>query len=214
MDRRITLTYIASSAIIDYISKHPIDWTDNHLAQLGQPGDKRTPTPAMSLFFELFANRRALFSQTEYIAYAEEQWRDWFDLLSPLEYRGVRARLRCNFYVSAIDSLHVWAMLIETGRFNSCVIDTVLDVTGKTDITVTNQEGKTVSIGLAVSTRAGREAYAHKRAHRGISQNAVMVWLPLDRPRSPGNKRWYQVEDIATVAGRASECLVGVGLWH
>lgn len=209
MNKHIALIYIASSAIIDYISKHPIDWTDHHLAKLGQPGDKRTPAPAIALFFELFASRRALFSQAEYVAYAEKQWRDWFDSLSLLEYRGVRARLGCNFYVSAIDSLHVWAMLVETGQFSSCVIDTALDVVDKTDIIVINREGEVISISLAISSRAGREAYTYKEAHRGVAQNTVMMWLPIDRPKSPGNKRWYRVEDIAAVVERASEYLIG-----
>lgn len=203
MADRITLTYMASDAIVDYIAAHPVRWGHGELAKIGGPGDRKTPTPAMAVFFEMFALRGALFSQEEYIDYALSKWPAWLATLSPMEIEGLQVRLGRNFYVSAVDSLHVWAMLVETGAFRSCVIDTALDAVGKTDISVTTSCGSVLSVALSVDSPNGRHAYDHKRKWRGVAKDAIILRLPMDRPRTPGNKRWYNKDDLHPILDAA-----------
>jgi hypothetical protein len=154
----------------------------------------------MALFFQLLAERGELFNQSEYVDYVVQAWGAWLDMLSPEQRKGVIARLRCNFYVSAIDSLHVWAMLVETGLFQKCILDTAQDAVGKTDISVIPKgSNQVIPVALRVDSPASRLAYEHKARYRGVARNAIVLPLTLDRPKSPGNKRWYNMGDLKPV---------------
>jgi len=126
--------------------------------------------------------------------------------LSIEQKKGISHRLFRNFYPSAIDSLHVWAMLVETGRFDRCVVSTKDDVVGKTDISVWAIDADTpIQVALHVDNEYTRRWTAYKRSARGdVPTGLVDVMLTLDRPRRPGNKRWYTVEDLTLVLQAAS----------
>ena len=202
MNKETALLYLSSQSIQDYCEEHPIIW---HRKEDTFDGDVLTPTPAMAMFFGLLSETGALFSQAEYWHYARSGWGDWISGLSARTINGLRARLDRNFYPSAIDSLHVWALLVETGLFARCSIDTVADAVGKADITVWPTLGGTaIKIGLRAGTRYCDARTEYKRRYRGAT-DAEMIDIVLDmgRPQSPGNKRWYSVDDLQPVIDRA-----------
>lgn len=205
MEKRIVLLYFSSKAIIEYITKHPIDWDDKDLAKRGGPGDKAgvPPTPSVQEFLELLADRRQLFTQEEYWEHCASVWSAWIDRQAlrfpnlPIR-KGLRAKAYRNFYPSMIDSLHVWAVLSETGNFQRCVLDSYDDAVAKSDITVTAHETD-YSIALIGPTFSASQDRQYKQNHRpgyDNSGNVIPVQMSLDRPRSPGNKRWYRKDDF------------------
>lgn len=214
MDRRIVLLYFPSRYIVEYISKHPIDWGDRELARRGGDGDRAgiPPTPSVQEFLSLLSERRELFTQREFWDYCAAKWQDWLDgqvrkfqtwpeYSRPRVVDGLRAKAFRNFYPSMIDSLHAWSMLSETGMFDRCIMDTYDDATGKSDITVTGH-GVDCRIALIGPTKYATQDRTFKEQHRAGYEDAnksVLVQMPEERERQPGNKRWYRPSDFLRV---------------
>jgi hypothetical protein len=199
MNKKIELLYFASNAIKSYCSRNPVRWYDRELAN--GPGNKLTPTPAIGVFFEKLTGEGRLFNQKEYIEYAWElpEWTEWKKELNSDVIAGVEARLCRNFYPSAIDSLHVWSMLVETGKFWYCCLDIIQDAVGKSDLSVITHDRKKFKIALAIGSDYNNKWVKYKRAKRGQCAEAIDVVLDMSRKRSPGNKRWYEPEDLKPI---------------
>lgn len=191
------LLYIGSAAIQRFCTDNPINWLDSRLAN--GAGNVLTPTPAVGLFYDLLSSNERLFTQEDYWQYATEIWRDWLRNQKTDVQVGLRARLFRNFYPSCVDTIHSWALLSESGRFDYCILDPVRDAVAKSDITLWTLEGRSIGVALYVASEQSRNWTAYKRTHRGEVHNVVDVTLPMTRPRNPGNKRWYEVDDFAPV---------------
>lgn len=198
MNKEIALIYLSSMAIKNYCAKHPIDWKTQEQAK---SGDILTPTPAMGVFFDLLTDKGGLFSQEDYVDYAFSlpSWSEWMYSLPAGKQAGIAARLYRNFYPSAIDSLHSWSLLVETGQFAACLLDTADDAVSKTDLTVWTINGKSAKIALYVGTKEGMARTQYKRTHRGSVNGVIDVILSMDRKPWPGRKRWYTIDDFAPV---------------
>lgn len=194
----ITLLYIPSDEIVRYVTAHPIDWHKPEMANRGGPGDKAgiTPTPAVEEFLRLLMDRRALFTQSEYMHHCWVQWRSWIEP-KPMDQKvGVKAKLYRNFYPAMIDSLHVWAMLVETGMFDTCVLNSAEDAISKTDLIVTSGP-KAYRLALIGPTINAIQDRQYKLANRGNGEDtSIEIVLPSEYPRQPGNKRWYRKSDV------------------
>lgn len=200
MAQNIVLTYMSSDSIKEFCTRNPIRWTDPKLAN--GPGNLFTPSPAIAIFFEAFLCIGRLFTQVEYVEFAWHSWGDWKGTLSEKEVAGIESRLYRNFYPSGIDSLYVWSLLVESGCCEKCVLDTADDAVGKTDITVWLKDGTEKKLALYVGSNRGGAWTKYKREHRGdVSEDLIDLVLSMDKPRSPGNKRWYGVEDLGAIIG-------------
>jgi hypothetical protein len=203
MRHGITLLYFNSQHIVRYLADHPIDWVDEYksYAQRGGYGDQAgvPPTPAVEEFLALLSTKHELFTQREYLDWCYSQWKGWWPT-NPKLGDGLSVKLYRNFYPSMIDSLHAWALLVESGKFASCTIDSYADAIAKTDITVQTFTGDRFSLALRVDTPSSRDSAKYKEEHREGYEDiqALTIWLPCDktRPKSPGQKRWYQVSDF------------------
>ena len=194
------LIYIASSAIKDYCAQHPINWKNRELACLGGPGDTAgmPPVPSVEIFLDTLQTQRRLFTQAEFFQASVRSWGPWCDQLTPLQLQGLEAKAYRNFYPSMIDSIHVWAMLVEQGGFDRCYLDSVEDHTGKTDLTVACGNG---TYGIALQ---GRRSPVHRPAARGtMPRHVYTVPLPSrdQRPPGVGNKQWYEIDDFFRADG-------------
>lgn len=203
MSHGITLLYFNSQQIMRFLATHPIEWFDEFksYAERGGYGDQAgvPPTPAVEEFLSLLSLKHELFTQKEYLDYCYSKWRNWW----PTDQKrgdGLSVKLYRNFYPSMIDSLHAWALLVESGKFASCTVDSYADAIAKTDITVQTFTGERFSLALRIDTRSSRESARYKEDHREGYKDvqAVTIWLPCDktRPKSPGQKRWYQLSDF------------------
>lgn len=196
---KITMTYFSSQFIVEYIKEHPIEWPSRGLADTVR--NVRIPFSCIGAFFELLKKKDGLFSQEEYIDYLWDT--DRLDI-EPYGFDGLvglEARIKRNFYPSALDSLHAFSILVESGRFARCTLDTLEDVVSKVDLSVTSKEGVCLGIALMAGTSSGKRWAVHKNIYReGWGDwNVIEVPLPMDRPREPGNKCWYNVEDFEVV---------------
>lgn len=195
----LTLMYFPSGAIVEFMAAHPVSWQDIGLAKLGKVGDSagRTPTPAVYEFLALLRQRRELFSQQEYAEHCFRlpAWQEWLARCSEEQRRGVAAKLRCNFYVSMITTLHAWALLSESGQFDSCFMNSAEDVLDKRDLTVKTSERV---MHLALVGPKGDSEYTYKSEYRrGFGgQESLKVQLPKARKRGPGNLMWYELHDF------------------
>lgn len=165
---------------------------------LGGFGDQAgvTPTPAIEEFLNLLIERRSLFTQYEYMHYCWGKWESWIRGLTEFQKYGVRAKLYRNFYPSAIDSLHVWAMLADTGAFEMCLMSATEDAIGKSDL-VLRSGSREFRIALQINTSQSRNDRQHKKLNRNNDEpDCIEVWLSLDEPKAPGNKRWYRKTDV------------------
>jgi hypothetical protein len=193
-----SLIYIAPQEVVRFITANPVVWPDKKLAN--GPGNLLTPTPGMEVFFDFLQRRGGkLFSQREYVLFAWQCWAEWRTELSAIQRKGVSARIARNFYPSAIDSIHVWGMLVDSGRFDRCVIDTAVDAIGKVDITIFPFNSLPIKIGLFPDTEESRKWRAHKAKYRGVGTEMVDLVLSMDREQSPGGKRWYNRGDLAVI---------------
>lgn len=194
--KETALLYISSDAIMNYCGNHPLEWPERNDAN--GAGNVLTPTPAIAVFFRLLTKTGNLFTQEDYKRFAWQEWADSRSRYTQAQFDGLGARLYRNFYPSAIDSLHVWALLVETGRFDKCVIDTVADAVGKTDITVwPTLGGDPIRVALYTDNKYSKERTEYKRLFRGSAPvGTIDVTLKMDRPRQPGNKRWYNQADL------------------
>lgn len=194
MSEQATLVYFSSDIIKDFVKRNPIDW--GHKCLANGPGNIKTPTSAMEVFFSNLHSKKKLFTQKEYATYAWEEWKSWKKKLTKRQIQGVEARLYRNFYPSAIDSLYVWSMLVETDRFALCTIDIAEDVYSKTDLTVWSKNKDKYKIALHVDSEYCKKWTKYKKSVRGKPVDVIDVVLTMDRPRKPGNKRWYTIEDL------------------
>jgi hypothetical protein len=194
-----TLLYFPSSEIVSFIAHHRIDWDNRELARRGGVGDHAgiTPTPAVEEFLDLLISRQALFTQREYMEHCWSKWREWITPKSKEHKLGVRAKLYGNFYPAMIDSLHVWAMLCESGMFDACILNSTEDAVGKSDLIV-RSKNRTVRIALLGPTSRAQEDRQYKIAHRnnGAASDCVEIVMPEEYERDPGNKRWFKRSDI------------------
>jgi len=212
MEKRIILLYFPSKTIVEYITKHPIDWSDKELARRGGDGDRTgiPPTPFVQEFLMLLAARKALFTQEEYWQHCADAWCDWLNerkahfatwhvTSRPRIPEGLRAKAYRNFYPAMIDALHVWSMLCETGVFYSCFLDSYEDATGKSDITVTsNGNGyKIALVGPTFNAANDRKYKVECRPGYEDAEKSIVKRIPLERARQPGNKRWYTLDDFS-----------------
>lgn len=207
-----TLLYIPSTQIVDFVSQNPIDWSNKDWACRGGPGDKAgvPPTPVVEEFLNLLLERRALFTQEEFMNHCWQQWRDWI-VEKPREQKlGLKAKLYRNFYPAMIDALHVWAMLVESGMFDSCVLNSTEDAINGNDLIVTSG-GQTYCFALIGPTSASRDNREYKRNHRNTNgrydTESIELVMKIEYEKSPGNKRWYRRSDImeAILKSKTSE---------
>lgn len=197
----VSLIYIPSSVIVEYVASNPINWLEKYklMARRGGAGDTAgvTPTPAVYEFLALYHHQKGLFTQKEYAEWCFEQWRDWLGEKTEDQRRGVGTKLYRNFYPSMIDSLHVWSMMVESGGFHACILDSTQDAIGKTDITLV-RNGVSHRVALLINTTNGIGDRRYKLAHRNTDNDlsCIEIRLPLSREKSPGNKRWYVQTDV------------------
>ena len=197
-----TLMYFSASYIVDWVTRHPIDWSNKMLTGRGGPGDKagKSPTTSVEEFFRLLLQRRGLFTQQEYSDHCFARWREWLVGKPKIQCDGVHAKLLRNYYPSRIDSLHAWALLSESGLFSRCVLDSYSDAVSKCDITVYYGDGRKVDVALVGPSGAAVRSRARKIARsNGVGSSAVEITLPMDRARNPGNKRWHILEDFSKI---------------
>jgi len=210
----VTLAYFSSDYIVAFIKVNPIEWIRPFEAsRRGGSGDQAgiPPTPAVHEFLALLRTKQDLFTQAEYFEHCKIVWHDWWTTLAfvtkcgtrlegaraSLQY-GVRAKIYNNFYASMIDSLHVWSMLCEAGWFDVCILDSYSDAIGKTDLTLIKGNTRR-KVGLIGPTSQAREDFEYKQNNRDANSNLrdmVTVQLPSSRPKEPGNKRWYKLDDF------------------
>lgn len=186
--------------IVRYVTENPINWSSSELAGKGRVGDTAgvTPTPAVEEFLSLLRQWQRLFTQHDYWLFCVTRWDGWLASKTPMQIEGVKAKLYRNFYPSMIDSLHVWAMLAMSRKFDYCVLDSYKDAIGKTDLTLMRQ-GQQWKVALRIGSDAAERNRIYKNAYRGSAVNCIEVPLPLSRQRAPGNKRWYNIEDFAGI---------------
>lgn len=192
----LLLTAFSPDYIVSFVAQHPVNEANKQLAGVGKPGDRRPPTPAVAEFLTLLRNKRDLFTGQEYADHCKMVWSAWWARLGYWEQLGMEARIRCNFYRSMVDALHVWAMLSRDPRFERCYIDSVEDATGVSDVTVVSA-GRVIHLALLVDTNAAKSQASYKRRVRNPTKAVFHdVFLLMSRPKSPGNKRWYQPGDF------------------
>lgn len=200
MRENVTLLYLRSDVIERFIEENPIDWGGGEAAQrANSDGNLFTPIPAMFCFFDFLNKRKSLFTQSDYARFSYESFGGWVEGLEDRQKHGLIWRLKRNFYPSAIDSLHVWALLVESGKFDSCTLDVQADAVGKKDLTCKTKDGATIKIQL----KGCRSDTAYffdwrKWTSRGIDSEALEIWLPWEREKK-GGKRWYNWNDLAPI---------------
>lgn len=195
----LDLHFFGSEYIVNYLRFHPVDWSDLHLSRRGGAGDQAgvTPTPAVAEFLALLKQNGDLFTQREYEEHCRRVWCEWFNRLPEHLQRGVIAKLHNNFYPSMIDTLHVYALLVEE-RIGDCyIVSPEMDARDKIDLIV-KVNGQAIGLALIGPTDDADHDRAYKTEHRpGIADDQlIVVKLPNARPRTPGNKRWYQLQDF------------------
>lgn len=198
--KNATLIYFASDIIEEFCGKNPIDWADPNIAN--GAGNILTPTPAMNVFFSHILKDKRLFNQREYVEFAWHDWGNWKKQLTQEQIDGVESRLFRNFYPSAIDSLHVWALMVETGKFAMCELDVLKDAVSKTDLTVWTKDRQKFQIELRIDSKRSLDWCDYKYKNRGQAENAIPILLPMARSKGVGNKRWYRIKDLDVLLDR------------
>lgn len=200
-----SLIYMSSRHIVDYITRHPIYWLDDKkdMASLGGSGDRAglPPVASMELWIGCLRKHERLFTQQEYAehCFSNPRWMEWLRGKNPEHIEGVRVKLFRNFYPSAIDSLHVWALLAETGLFDSCLVETDRDVLSKVDMIVTTGNYKLpLAIRGPTQEATATKAYKDRYRNNGQAKNAIELAMSIRKPRIPGNKRWFDEEEVVT----------------
>jgi len=202
----VSLIYVPSYAIVEYIANNPINWLDHyrHMARRGGVGDTAgvTPSPAVYEFLALYHQEKGLFTQRRYAEWCQDKWRDWLADKTDEQRRGVGVKLYRNFYPSMIDSLHVWAMMVEAGGFHACILDSTLDAIGKTDLTLV-RSGVSYRVALLIDTSNSVGDRRYKLGHRNgdAPTDCIEIRLPMSRDKTPGNKRWYYPTDLTDAIG-------------
>jgi DNA modification methylase len=186
------------------VLKHPVQWMSQELSRRGGPGDRAgvSPTPGVGEFLELLGDKKHLFTQDDFFAYCVNgNWRAWYGCQPEAQKKGVQAKVYNNFCVSMVDTIHVWALLVEAQRFDVCFLDAYEDVVGKSDLTLVAPGGKITHLAL-LGPRAKQDR-EYKLQHRAgpSAKRCIEVQLPYARAKGVGNKRWYCIEDFADVMG-------------
>lgn len=195
------LLYIPSNEIVGYCTRNPIYWGKpgvKKLSSLNGIGDTAgvTPTPAVEEFLNVLLFKRALFTQKEYADWCFFVWNEWLETKTVEQRNGVMAKLYRNFYPSMIDSLHVWAVLCESGMFDMCFLSSTDDAVGKSDLMVRSGD-RVIRIALIGPTDLARSNRNYKEKYRNDGkEKCVPIYMDNKYPMSPGNKRWYQKTDI------------------
>lgn len=215
----VSLVYIPSREIVNFCKENPIDWGNKDLAKIGGIGDRAgmPPVASVEVFLDLYHVKKSLFKQEEYFEHCLNLWAsvdpEWVYSLDDQPGRpinspsfisypsfkdGLRAKAYRNFYPSMIDSLHVWAMMVESKWFKVCYLDSCDDATGKSDITAIDRNGNEYKFALLIGSKSGINSLKYKKGQRSGygTSNIVYMPLPIERPAYPGNKRWYCADDI------------------
>lgn len=200
-----SLIYMSSRHIIEYITRHPVAWMDDKkaMAELGGVGDRAgvPPVPSVEMWINCLREKEQLFTQNDYVrhCFTDPRWSAWMRGKPDAQVEGLSVKLSRNFYPSMIDSLHVWALLAETGLFDSCIVETDRDAISKVDMTVT-VDGHRLALAIRGPTPEATQAKDYKARHRGTgdSRDAIELALSIRKPRSPGNKRWFDTEDVVS----------------
>lgn len=200
-----SLIYMSSRHIVEYIAQHPILWMDDkkEMATIGGAGDKAglPPVPSVELWLQCLRGKERLFTQEEYAAqcFGDPRWAMWLRGKGQDQIDGLRIKLYRNFYPSMIDSLHVWALLAETGLFDSCIVESDKDAIAKIDLTVTVQDHR-LPLAIRGPTEKAAQSRTYKRTMRGSGHEVQSIELALSirKPRTPGNKRWFDAEEVVT----------------
>jgi len=214
-ENRVTLIYLSSKLIENYIARHPVSWSDEKLAKRGGIGDQAgmPPTSSVGEFFSLVAQKQGLFTQAEYRDHCFDQWREcdptWSQKLTKEMKDGITAKLYRNFYPSMINTLHVWSLLVEAQWFDMCVIDTMTDALSKHDLILYRKhrevkETLPIALDLFIGSKQSIADRQYKLARRKSLREFVCesfeVPLSMDRPqKQPGNMRWYCLKDFERI---------------
>lgn len=167
-------------------------------------GNLLTPGPVMGVCLDLLLDKGCLFTEDECVEYTEEiqEWSLWYMELDENQLKGIKGRIYCNFVPSFIDTLHFWALLVEAGEFDTCIIDIQKDVVSKTDMVVRKKDFQ-ATLALAIDSKDSKGWQKYKKRVRGDAPGGtIKIPLSMKRPRSPGNKRWYNEDDIQPVLNR------------
>lgn len=197
----VLLIYIQSRHIVEFVRAHPVTWGDRKGRRRGGTGDRAgvPPIASMQLFLEVLGQHKGLVTQGEFFSYCVHRWGDWFARLTAETQGGLKAKAYGNFYPSAIDSLHVWAMLCESGDFTKCFWDSVEDVVGGSDLSVFIGE-RCCHVGLIAGTSMAREDLEYKQSYRGRKGIDVVIPMkPRDSRETIGNKMWYTIDQFDPV---------------
>lgn len=181
----------------EYVRKHPVKWMDRELTKHGGAGDSagRTPYPCVEAWLRCLHEIGDMFDQKTYVDFCRMEWSEWWSKLTPLQQRGVTAKLANNYFPSMIDSLHAWALLSEARWFDTVTLDSYQDAIGKSDITCRCGMTET-RIALFGPGQRALDARNYKIAHReGYDVQTVPVQMSWDRPVI-GGKRWFELGDF------------------
>lgn len=174
---KYSLFFCGTMYILNYLRFHPVEWGDLEWSRRGGFGDQAgpTPTPAVREFLALLEQKGDLFTQREFVEHCIRVWGDWFYGLTANQQRGVRAKLRNNFYPSMIDTLYVYALLIEERIGDVYLVSPELDARDKIDLIV-RVNGLTIGLALVGPTDEADQNRDYKTQHRpGIADSEVIV---------------------------------------
>lgn len=195
-----SLIYINSERIQEFMGQHPIDWANAQDASIGGPGDQAgmPPVPSVLIFLDALQTNKELFTQEEFFSRCCASWGAWYGKLPDQERAGLKAKAFRNFYPSMVNSLHAWAILLESchPQIDTCVWNSNDDVAYKTDLFFKRGD-KSVHADLFIGSHIGQSCRRYKRENRGQpDEEHISVPLTMDRPRTPGNMRWYTLRDF------------------
>ncbi len=202
------LTYISTEYFRKWFSKpeHRVSFGGRDLAI--EYGNWQIEPPVMMAFYNYLAEKGDLFTQREFLDY-------FWTLPSPqpketLEHRdikGIEARISRQFYPSAMKTVHAWALLVESGHFDRCLISARKDFVGKVDLTVISDESA-VLVAFRDDTVNSEDWSRIKEENvsgmRGVNEDAVEILLKItDKLRSDaqmtGNLILYSIDDLKPV---------------
>ena len=203
---QLELKYWSTRCIVDYYVRHPVSIpTSEEKKKIDTAGNKHPPTPAMGVFFDCLNSYGRLFTDMEYVGFAwsRPEWDAWKMSLTQDIADGISIRLAKQFMLSAIDSMHVWAILVESGCFSKCLLDIAEDAVKKTDITVWSKSWQPIRIALRTDTPRSNQWHIHKTQNRGAPPHGTIeVLLTMDKC-IVGGKRWYVPDDFSHVIALA-----------
>lgn len=196
------LLYIHSADIKAFLGKHPVKYHREYKylnRGNGSAADWNPPPqpPAMRVFFDLLDRRAGRLCTSE--EFAEETWARWANEArdrSPNQLHGMMNRL-ANFYNSGIDTLHVWALCVESKKFRKAVYNAKEDVTGHRDLTFVDWFNREIPIALSMASPESDERIRRKAQWNGADYgNLCHLRMEMSWPVGQGNKRWYPLETV------------------